>query len=155
MIDVLAAIKNKSYNVTLDLLGDGEEKEKILLKAKQLKVENLINFRGHVDNVNEYLSDSNIYLHSAKTEAFGLVIAEAMAAKVPVIQYKKGNSDIIENNKNGILINKLDPELFSDAVIKIFLDKNFREKLIINAYDSVLKLDISIYCNQLIKLYKK
>lgn len=156
LIDVVVSIKNKGYNVSLDLLGDGVEKEKVFLKAKQLKVENLINFRGHVDSVNEYLSDSNIYLHSATRETFGLVIAEAMAAKVPVIQYKKtGHSDIIENQKNGMLINKLDPELFSDAVIKMFFDKNFRENLIENAYNSVLKLDISIYCNQLIKLYKK
>jgi len=42
-------------------------------------------------------------------EPFGLVMAEAMATGTPVISFKKGAApEIIEDNKNGFLVNTID-----------------------------------------------
>ena len=53
----------------------------------------------------EYLENSNLYVHTAFSEAFGLVLIEAMTAGLPVIALDaKGNRDIIENGKNRLEI---------------------------------------------------
>ena len=156
LIDVVDYIQNRGFKVSLDFIGDGEYKTEVYLKAKMLNLDSIINFRGNVNFVNQFLKNSNFYVHSALTEPFGLVLLEAMASKVLVISYNgKGNTDIVINNKTGILINQLDPKLFGEAIIKLHINKSLREKLINNAYEFVKNFDISIYTEKVLKIYLK
>ena len=45
----------------------------------------MITLHGNVDFVEKYLWDSDIYVHPALYEPFGLVLLEAMAAGLPVV----------------------------------------------------------------------
>ena len=91
-----------------------------------LGVKNYINFHGNVKNVKEHLSESNIYLHTATYEPFGLVILEAMAAGLPVITLNgKGNKDFIEQGVNGFIHANQDVELFANNIIELFTKRSF------------------------------
>ena len=64
------------------LLGDGNEFSE--LKSKYEKVKNVI-MTGNVNNVNEYLQSSDIYIASSKSEGLPNGVLEAMAVGLPVI----------------------------------------------------------------------
>ena len=73
-----------------------------------------VSFKGFVDDVQNYLWDCDIYVHSAYHESLGLVLLEAMSAGVPVVTLDgKGNRDIMENGYNGFILNKADEKVFS------------------------------------------
>lgn len=156
LVDVVKCLVLKKYKVSLKIIGEGVFRDKIANKIRNLKLENEITLLGSVDNVQDYLWDSNCYIHSAFYEPFGLVLIEAMAAKIPVISYNgRGNKDIIKNNKTGFLINELDPEKFADAVIKLFEDKKLYNEIVEKAFNFSKKFDIKNYVSELIKIYKK
>lgn len=124
LIDVVSEIKNKNIPVTLTLLGEGAEMNKVKQRAQELEVEQEIRFMGNVDNVEDYLAEANVYVHPATYEPFGLVIIEAMAAGLPAVCLDgKGNRDLIENGKNGFMLFDSEPAKFADKIIEITRDK--------------------------------
>ena len=77
-------------------------------KCLHLASENIsnIHFIGHFENVADFYSSINIYINSRlDAEPFGISIAEAMGASLPVIALQYGGpSEMIINGKNGWLI---------------------------------------------------
>ena len=62
------------------------------------------------------------------------VIAEAMAMGLPVVSSNVPNiSELIEHDKDGILVREKDPEAIAEAIEKLLLDKKVREDLGKNA----------------------
>ena len=61
---------------------------------------------GSTSEVNKKYQESSLFLFTSIAEGFGLVLVEAMQFGVPVISYNCpcGPSDIIKNNKDGIII---------------------------------------------------
>ena len=155
-VKVLKNIIDKGFNANLTFLGDGELRNEVENLAIKLGVINNIKFIGNVPNPEDYLKESNIYLHTATYEPFGLVILEAMAAGLPVISLDgKGNKDIIINGKNGVIINEENITLFTQIIISIFEDKNFKSKLIDEGYKTAVKHDIKNYVDKLFSIYKE
>lgn len=156
LIDVVYYLKSMNFNVTMKLVGDGTCRKEVSTKIIALGLEDQIQIVGSVDNVQDYLHESNCYIHSAFYEPFGLVLIEAMAAKIPVVSYNgRGNKDIIKNNETGFLINELDPKKFADAVIKLFEDKKLYDEIVENAFNFSKNYDIKNYVSELIKIYNK
>lgn len=156
LIDVLEYLVNKGFQATLTLVGDGPLKNKLIIKSKKLLIENNIKLVGAVNNVQDYLWNNNFYVHSAFKEAFGLVLVEAMAAKIPIISFNgDGNQDIIIDNETGFLINSLDAKVFGDTIIKLYNDKNLYDDIIERAYKFSKNYDIKEYSLKLLDIYEK
>lgn len=124
--------------------------------AKSLNVQNNILFLGLISE-----EDKRLFLHRcdflvlpSEYEAFGVVLAEAMAAGKPVIATKTpGPLEIVQHGYNGFLI-ELDSYVeLADYSNKLLNDKNLREELGTNAKNFAFKnfKDISIvkYLNEI------
>ena len=120
-----------------------------------LSVEKNLKMVGAENHVQKYLWESNYYIHSAISEAFGLVFLEAMAAKIPVIALNgKGNKDIIIDNETGFLLNNLDAKAFGDIIINLHLDKKLYDDIVEKAYNFSKNYDIKDYSKKLLDIYK-
>ena len=76
-------------------------------------------FTGGVPNrkVRDYLGACDAFLFSSKSETQGIVLAEAMAAGLPVTAVSAcGVNDIVEDGKNGYLA-KEDPQAYAKKVL--------------------------------------
>jgi glycosyltransferase involved in cell wall biosynthesis len=111
-------------DINLSIGGDGPEKEKIL---KLIKSENLVDKVSYLGLLNQaqsinFYRNIDIFILSSKTEAFGMVILEAMACGIPVIGSNvNGVNFIIKDNVNGLLFEMGNVD---DLVSKILLLKN-------------------------------
>ncbi len=145
----------KQINAKLLILGEGEEREKIIDLAKKLSVGDNIKLLGFQKNPYKYMSKSSVFVLSSIQEGFPTVILEAMACGAPVVSTNcnSGPNEIIDNNKNGILVPIKNPQAMADALLKILKDKSFKEyiieggrnrvkdfseKIIINEYDKII-----------------
>lgn len=72
---------NENRKVYLVLLGDGPERD--TLQAQYAS--DRIDFRGAVNNVNEYLRAADIYVSTSKSEGLPNGVLEAMATGLPVV----------------------------------------------------------------------
>jgi glycosyltransferase involved in cell wall biosynthesis len=130
LVDILLELKNRGIQCELFLLGEGEELQKVKEKAFINGLNNEIHFLGNVNDVEEQLWKSHLYIHSAYYEPFGLVLLEAMAAGLPIVSLDgKGNRDFIENGMNGYILENEDPKLFSDIIINLIQNKELYGKI--------------------------
>jgi glycosyltransferase involved in cell wall biosynthesis len=72
-------------NVQLLLVGDGILRPSLEKLARSLGVAERVTFFGRRKDVAQILKASDIYIHSATFDGFGIAACEAMAAGLPVI----------------------------------------------------------------------
>lgn len=79
-----------------------------------------------------------VFVNPALTEPFGLTLLEAAASGVPVVATEDGGPvDIIENCRNGHLIDPLDTEAMARALLRVLEDREHRRALAQNGLDCV------------------
>jgi glycosyltransferase involved in cell wall biosynthesis len=90
-----------------------------------------VRLAGYLDNPYESLRRSHLFLHSARWEAFGNVIVEAMAVGTPVIVADCPGSpkEILDGGRFGKLVPNEDPEAFAAAVVELANDPVGRQRL--------------------------
>jgi glycosyltransferase involved in cell wall biosynthesis len=150
LLDIIIELNKKGIQTTCIFLGDGPLKMEVMNKAKELGILDQCNFLGNVENVEEYLWQSAVYIHTATYEPLGLVLLEAMAAGLPVVTLDGGgNRDLVIDGKNGYLIEKQDPKKFADRILEVIQ----RKEIIDFNLEYAKKFDIESYCEKLLNLY--
>ncbi len=132
-------------------------KEQVLVLTKRLGLSYCTDFLGSQKNIPEILSHLDLLVLSTVThEAFGRVIIEAQAAGVPVVATEVGGViDIIENNKNGILVPPADADSLARAVIRIFKDQDLALSLSESAVTKVReKYNVELMVDNTLKVYE-
>ena len=104
----------------LYIIGDGEEKEKLLKLRKDLELEDYVTFLGSTNNPFQYLNIMDLFYLSSRYEGQGMVILEALAVGIDVLIPKhlekycdnvEGQDDVVEYLKKykRTKENKFDP----------------------------------------------
>ena len=110
---------------------------------------------GTVDNIELYYNQSNLYLHTAIKEAFGLAIVEAMASGLPLISTSSlGNENLISNGVNGFKLINSTTEQIIKKIEFIFKDKKIYNEFSENSLRMSKKYNIEHYVTKLIEIYK-
>jgi glycosyltransferase involved in cell wall biosynthesis len=151
---VLIEVMGELPEWRLIIVGDGPEKENLKFKIVNLKLQDRIDLAGSVprEKMTEFLNKAKIFVLNTSFESFSFQVVEAMNAGVPVITTNIGNlSEIIKNDREGILVEPNNKNQIIAAIKKIEEDKNFREMIIKNAHDKVQQFSIE---NTIIKLEK-
>jgi sucrose-phosphate synthase len=85
-------------------------------------------------------SSRGVFINPALTEPFGLTLLEAAASGLPTVATENGGPvDIIENCKNGELINPLDKSAIAEALLKLLQNKNAWSQAAKNGIEGVRK----------------
>jgi glycosyltransferase involved in cell wall biosynthesis len=88
LLAAFAAVVGAGTPARLVLVGDGECRAGLEAQAKQLGVAERVRFLGARRDVPWLLAGADLCAFCSETEAFGLVVAEAMAARLPVLAYR-------------------------------------------------------------------
>ena len=123
--DILLRAFKKAYfydkNVKLVIGGDGEESNNLKSMAKELEIEDKVQFLGAIsrERVAKEMERCNCFVLPSRFETFGVVYIEALAMGKPVIGTDTDAIRDIINEKNGLIINKDSEEELVNALIKI------------------------------------
>ena len=133
LLEISKDIFKENKDWSLDIIGDGFEKEKLenYIKDNNLSKNVILHGFKDKDYINRLLSKSSIYLMTSYTESFGIVLIEAMNFGLPVIAFSdaEGAREIIKDNKNGYLIDNRDKTEYIEKVNKLINDYDLRIKL--------------------------
>jgi glycosyltransferase involved in cell wall biosynthesis len=162
MIQALPKILNEEPNIRLLIVGGSRDKNSNYMfqlhkMAWDLGVSNKVIFTGPVDDVRGVYGGLDLVVFPTLKEAFGMVLIEAMAMKVPVVASAVGGiPEIIENGVSGVLVPPEDPQALADAVIRLIRDKDLRRFLAGNGRQRVEeKFSIGEYITKSIDLFQK
>lgn len=105
LIQALAPILRVQSHIHLIIIGGGVLQEQLAHFAKQLDVSSQVHLLGMRQDVPELIGDLDIFASATYLEASGTALAEAAAAKLPVIATQVGGvPEMMSPNKSGMLV---------------------------------------------------
>lgn len=101
--------ERKGEQLSLEIIGKGTALANLKELCQEEGVENLVHFKGVIDNlkVPEALNNLDIYLALSRwdSESFGVAIVEAQACEIPVIVSNKGGlPEVVEHGVTGLVV---------------------------------------------------
>lgn len=119
LVDAAEIVCREIPNTTFILAGDGELRESLEQRSKDLKLGDFI-FLGHrnQDEIAELFNISDVAVVPSRIEPFGLVAIEALACGTPVVATNAGGLPDFINDEIGQLVEMDNPELLAKAIIQ-------------------------------------
>jgi len=154
---LIESFKKAKLGAKLYLIGDGYLKESLEVKVKSKKLEKKVIFLGRQKDVYSFLSNASCFVLSSDYEGFPNVLIEALASGSPIISTDciSGPREILAPNidfatqtkeiefaEYGILTPVRDVEKMSEAMRKIYEDKNLRENYSTKAKNRVKDFEV-------------
>lgn len=85
LLDIFSRIIKKQENVYLFILGDGELKEELMEKARELQIDENVKFLGNIPNANQYYSVFDLFLFPSLFEGLPYTLIEAQDNGLPIL----------------------------------------------------------------------
>jgi glycosyltransferase involved in cell wall biosynthesis len=129
LIQAMATLKDKD-NLRLAIIGDGPEKKNLLQLIGELDLTNVVYLVGAKKNAAQYLKGFDVFVLPSVKEGLPLTILEAGLAGLPVVATRVGGvPEIIDNKKNGLLVDSQKPGDLSIAINHMLQDKPSAKEL--------------------------
>ncbi len=127
MIRALPAILASHPNTYYLIVGSGEHREALIEEVRKAGVQERVVFAGMRKDVPQLLGASDIFVLPTLTEALPTVLAEAMAARLPLIASRVGGvPEMILDGQNGFLVKPENIESLSSACIRLLKNRDER-----------------------------
>lgn len=138
------------------LVGDGPERHAIEQICRDLGTCSDIRFLGKLQQPENVLAISDLFLMTSETESFGLSSLEAMACGVPVISSNSGGiPEVNVHGKTGFLSNVGDVDEMGSNAIRLLSDEKMHAEFSKNARVHAEQFDISRIVPMYEKLYER
>ena len=127
LLDAMSLLTVK--DIRLFIVGDGELRNELENKVKELDLQDSVTFLGYRKDIVECINSFDFCVLPSVFEGFGLVAIEAfMNSKTLVATDIPGLNEVV-TNKNGILVPAKDPAALASAIDKLAMDETLRQEL--------------------------
>lgn len=116
-------------DIRLFIVGDGELRNELENKVKELHLQDSVTFLGYRKDIVECINSFDFCVLPSVFEGFGLVAIEAfMNSKTLVATDIPGLNEVV-TNENGLLVPAKDPAALASAIDKLATDATLRQEL--------------------------
>ena len=138
LIDAVATVRKEIPDASLLIIGDGPDEAILMEKGKKV-LGDAISFAGprSHEEVLQAMSASSVFVLNSTYEGLSHVLIEALhLGKVIVATDAGGNSELIKDDVNGILVPVGDTETLAKALVRALKDKDARSRFSAHARES-------------------
>jgi glycosyltransferase involved in cell wall biosynthesis len=138
-IEAVKLLADRGIDAELNIIGDHQHKSdartylaKLQALVAKLGLEKKVSFAGRVsdDELIRSFYDSDAFISAAHMQTWGIAPFEALATGLPVaVSTTIGASEILEDGKTAMKFEPGDPESQTNAVARLFKDKETYERL--------------------------
>jgi glycosyltransferase involved in cell wall biosynthesis len=140
LIQAVARLAPEDPSLKLVLVGDGPLRKSLEELAGALGVRERIEFLGAQGRaeVVELLHGCEVFVLPSRSEPFGIALVEALACRKPVVATRVGGiPEIIEDGRNGLLVEPDNSGALAEALMRVLKDGDLRKVLASNGYRTV------------------
>jgi glycosyltransferase involved in cell wall biosynthesis len=153
-IIIRALSKLNNENIVYLICGQGRLEDHL----KNIAIENNVDVRllGYRTDIPEIYSAADIFVFPSLQEGLPVALMEAMAAGLPVICSDiRGNSDLIEDNVGGYVIDKNDTEGYEAAIARLISNYEIRQQMKQQNQIRIEDFDLSIINKMMRQVYEE
>lgn len=117
--DIIIRALTEVDGAAIDFIGDGPSRAELEQMARQLNVADRVRFLGNRTQAEVFslLPQYDLLLQPSRIEGFGLTVAEAMAARVPVaVSNLDPLVEVVDNGRCGHIFTADDPHAAADYI---------------------------------------
>ena len=132
LINSFAMLHEDYPEYTLEIYGQGSERETLECQIKALKLEQSVLLLGFEPDIHKKMIDATMYVSSSNYEGISNSMLEALGMGIPTIVTDcpvGGARMVINNGLNGVLVPVGDTNAFYLAMKKIIEDKEFARSI--------------------------
>ena len=136
LVDIIADLKSEIPDLKLYIIGDGPERETLESQIANRKSQNNVFLIGKLshDELTQYVKAADIFVLNTGYEGFSHQLLEATALGTPIVTTRiGGNPELLENRKEGILVEYNKKEEIKNAIKNLLQDDELRNVLSQNA----------------------
>lgn len=121
------AVKHATVPLKLQLIGEGEQKEALEARVKELGIVEQVQFLGRVEHnlLPQFYQQAHVFVLPSKNEGMSNAALEGLASGLPLIVSGTGGmQELVTDGQNGLFI---DPELtapFAEALVSLAQNQN-------------------------------
>jgi glycosyltransferase involved in cell wall biosynthesis len=135
------------------IIGYGEQEKELLQFILEKKLSDRFIYVPASDHdITTLYLEANFFVLTSRNECFPMVLLEAQSFGLPCIAFdcETGPRHIIEDNKNGLLIEKENVQQMAEAIIKLWNNKTQQKDMSRSAFNSVQRF----YADSIFKHWK-
>ncbi len=129
LVNAMSIVHAKDPEIHLTIIGDGVERQALKSQISSLHLGNTVVLTGWLpqNKIAKYYYDSSLFIMTSKTEAFGLVLTEAMSYGLPCLALSRASGARAQiTKKTGLLLNTSDPAVIAAKITDLL---NHKDKL--------------------------
>lgn len=160
LIEAAAKLIDQGYRITVDFIGDGNSREYLHQLVMKHGIGQSVKFLGNKprEYVYGHLCDYDLFVQPSRNEGFGLTIAEAMAAKVPVLTSDiEGPAEVVGRGKYGSMFKSGSADDLADKIAAMINDYcKYSRSAQAEVYERCVKeFDIRTTANRYLTVYQR
>ena len=141
LLQAFAMLSPRFPGWELWVVGDGDMLENYVQLSSELGISGKTRFFGRIndpDRLKDLYSMASVLVLPSSFESFGLVVPEALSLGVPVvIAQNVGSKILVDNGKNGIILEDLSPKTLASSLEGLFENPKLLKKMGRIAWNSV------------------
>lgn len=130
LIEAFAKLRREMKSCRLLIAGEGRLRAELEQRAQESGLGAAIIFAGFVPDVESVYAAGDLFVFPSLQEGAGSSLLRAMAYGLPVLALARGGvAEIVEDGRNGILVQEASAEVLAWAAWGILGDRELRERL--------------------------
>jgi glycosyltransferase involved in cell wall biosynthesis len=139
LLTALSLSKKIYHDMELVVFGEGPLGDSLKKLTEELNISNSVHFLGKTPNPRGAMQFADLFILASKYEGFGLVLVEAMSARLPIIAAKNSAIPEVVGENHPLLFETGNPKELSSRINACFESDELRET-VIHFQDSRLEL---------------
>ncbi|MFH1727726.1 MAG: glycosyltransferase family 4 protein [Pseudomonadota bacterium] len=145
LIEAFENVFNKAPNSYLMIVGEGYLEEALRKQVSSLACRGNVVFTGFHSDMADVTKSFNISALASDYEGMSRILLEGMAMKKPLVATAVGGMvDLVDDNKNGFLVEPGNAEEIASALLKLVENKELAQEFGENGYKKVTSGEYSI-----------
>jgi len=126
LLDVAEKVFRINQSIRWKIIGYGMEEEKLIEFIRKKELQNrFLYIPAIAHDLTNYYHEASFFVLTSRNECFPLVLLEAQSHGLPIVAFDcdTGPRHIIENNKNGFLVEEEHTQKMSEAILALWDDQ--------------------------------
>ena len=154
-IDAAKIVLETHPDVLFELAGSGDESGRYQARVEHLGIAQNVRLLGSLSNIPSFLSTLDVAVLSSRSEGLPNAVMEYMAAGRPcVVTDVGGCNELIQHEKNGLLVPPKDPVTLADAIVHLLNHPDRAEQFATAAREDVAKYEADTLANRWCEIYE-